>query len=68
VDSRLEEVANRALTPDEFQAYVNQPISPDEREGVLDLVRWFTTRYSTPLERLAYVRRTMARWGKTRPG
>jgi hypothetical protein len=67
VNSRLKAVANRTLTPDEYRAYVNHPIAAEERDGVLELVRWFTTRYPTPVERLAYVRRASARWAKTRP-
>ena len=38
------------------------PITDDERESVLALVRWFRRRYPTPAERLAYVRRAYARW------
>lgn len=32
-------------------------LSDDEREAVLDLVRWFTRRYPTYGERAAYIRR-----------
>lgn len=62
---RLLEAVNRRLTRDEARAYVDQPITAEEREGVLDLVRWFTTRYRTPAERLAYVRLASARWRRS---
>jgi hypothetical protein len=48
------------------QADVNRelqrPIGDEEREQVLSLVRWFTRRYATAEERLAYVRRAHSRW------
>lgn len=62
----LADAVNRALTPEEARAYVDQPISPEEREGVLSLMRWFLRRYPTPLERLAYVRRASRRWSNAR--
>ena len=65
MNDTLRAAVDRELTPEEFQAYLDQPITPAEREGVRDLVRWFTTRYSTPLERLAYVRRATRRWSGT---
>jgi len=39
-------------------------IAADEIESVADLVRWFTTRYPTARERLAYARRAYARWAR----
>ncbi len=41
------------------------PPAAEEREEVLALRRWFCRRYPTPLERLAYVRRAVARWRRT---
>ena len=35
---------------------LDTPISHAERKEVLALVAWFTRRYPTPAERLAYVR------------
>ena len=61
----LAEVVNRELTLEEARAYLDHTVTPAEREGVLDVVRWFTRRYRTPLERLAYVRRASARWSRT---
>jgi hypothetical protein len=53
--------AERRLTAEEFDAYVNAPMSPEEREGIRELYDWFTRRYPTPLERLAWVRRAIRR-------
>jgi hypothetical protein len=54
--------SNRRLTPGEFQAYVDAPVSEAEREEALRLIRWFKKRYPTPAERLAYARRSYTRW------
>ena len=54
--------SSRRLTPEEFQAYVDAPVSEDEREEALRLIRWFVRRYPTPAERLAYARRARSRW------
>jgi hypothetical protein len=62
VNSRIAAAVARELSIEEARAYLDQPIAPEEREGVLALVRWFTTRYPTPAVRLAYVRRAYARW------
>jgi hypothetical protein len=59
---RLRAEAERQLTPEERAAREAIPVTDAEREEVLSLVRWFCTRYPTPLERLAYVRRARRRW------
>jgi hypothetical protein len=46
---------------------LEHPISAEEREEVLALVRWFTRRYPTVGARLAYVRQAYARWQRTIP-
>ena len=67
--ARFEAVRDRQLSSEEVAAYLNTPISDDERERVLELIRWFCRRYPTPAERLAYVRRATRRWtaGAGRP-
>jgi hypothetical protein len=60
-------LADRQLTLEEFRAYERAPMSTSERDGTLALVEWFCRRYPTPAERLAYVRRTYARWRRSRP-
>ena len=62
MNDRLRAAVDRELTLEESHVYLKAPITPREREGVLELVRWFTARYPTPVERLAYVRRATARW------
>ena len=62
MNDRLRAAIDRELTLEESHVYLTAPITPRERQDVLELVRWFTTRYSTPIERLAYVRRATARW------
>ena len=57
--------AERVLSAEEAQAYLDQPISDSERHEVLALVRWFRGRYDTPAARLAYVRRAYTRWRRT---
>lgn len=63
----VREGAERVLTPEEFEAWVNAPMAEDERLELLDLVRWFTTRYPTAGERLAYARRAYARTKRWQP-
>ena len=53
------------LSPVEAQEYLDAPVSDAEREQLQELVAWFTRRYPSPLERLAYVRRAYARWQRS---
>jgi hypothetical protein len=53
--------AERLLSREELDAYVNAPMSREELEGIRELIDWFTRRYPTAAERLAYVRRAYAR-------
>jgi hypothetical protein len=50
-------LADRTLSAAEVDAYVHAPMTDEEQQEILDLIRWFTTRYATPGERLAYGRR-----------
>lgn len=52
----------RRVTAGELRRELERPISVDEREDVLALVRWFTHRYPSAESRLAYVRQASARW------
>jgi len=54
----------RTLAADAFNAYVDAPVSEDERQETLRLIHWFSKRYRTPAERLAYARRAYARWAR----
>ena len=60
--ARLDAEYRRRLTPQEVDAYLRVPISDAEREHTLELYRWFTRRYPTGAERLAYVRRAYRLW------
>jgi hypothetical protein len=61
----VRELSERTLTPEEADAYLTAPMSDEERQQILDLVRWFTRRYPTGLERLAHARRAYRRWQST---
>jgi hypothetical protein len=65
--ARLLEFAERQLTVEDFNARVHAPMTPEEREEGLDLIRWFKRRYPTPAERLAYCRRAYERWKRAMP-
>jgi hypothetical protein len=58
----LADLVNRELSVEEWRAQIAIPLSPDEIEHTLALVRWFRRRYPTAADRLAYVRRAYARW------
>ena len=64
--ARILEQSERTLSAEEARAYLAAPISDDEREEILSLIRWFRRRYSTPGSRLAYLRRAYARWRRSR--
>ena len=49
------------LPREEFLALLAVPLSEEEKAELLDLVRWFTTRYPTPASRLRYARKEQAR-------
>ena len=60
--ARVTAEAGRLVSVEEVRRAVHDPIPASEREDALSLVRWFTGRYATPAERLAYVRRAYLRW------
>lgn len=59
--------AERRLSAEEFNAYVDAPMGDFEREQIRGLIDWFRRRYPTPAERLAYARRAYARWARAMP-
>jgi hypothetical protein len=59
---RVRQIAERQMSDAEFMAYVNAPMSEDERREILESVAWFTKRYPTPGERLASARRAYKQW------
>jgi hypothetical protein len=62
MNDRVVTAMHRQVTRDELQEALHGPIGEDEREGVLTLQRWFTRRYPTGEERLAYARQAYRRW------
>lgn len=60
--AQLAAFANRRLSDEEWRAQSELPLSTEEIEHTLSLVRWFRTRYPDPLGRLAYARRAYTRW------
>lgn len=63
---RVQALSERRLTPEEWHAYVDQPMTPDEEQQAGELLAWFARRYPTPAERLRYARRAYARWRSRR--
>ena len=62
IDSAFSQVIDRAVTRDELRETLDRPIPAEERDEVISLLRWFTTRYPTAEARLAYVKQAYARW------
>ena len=62
IQRALSDAVNRVVTVEELRCALVEPIPTDEREQVIALVRWFTTRYPSPEARLSYVRRAYRRW------
>jgi predicted component of type VI protein secretion system len=64
--ARLVDEAERQLSPGEIAAYLDAPVSHEERADARALVAWFRGRYLTGADRLAYARRAYRRWqGRT---
>jgi hypothetical protein len=61
----IADLVEKRLSPEEFERRVATPLTAEEAADLADLIRWFTRRYPTPKERLAYARRKFAEW--TRP-
>ncbi len=61
VVAELRAFAERSLSREEFDAYVNAPMGDYEREEIDSLIRWFRRRYPSAAERLAYSRRAYQR-------
>lgn len=59
---RIQALAERRLGLEELNAWVDAPMTDEERERILELVRWFKHRYPTALERFRYIDRAYVRW------
>jgi hypothetical protein len=62
IRSALTQAIDRRVTKEELRDALERPIPRTERDEVVSLHRWFTTRYPSPEGRLAYVRHAYARW------
>ena len=62
---RVEELAQRRLSADEFRAWADGEIAPDEMAEMISLIRWFLRRYPTPADRLRSARRRHAQTART---
>ena len=60
--SSIELAIGRIVTTEELQESLTLPISEAERSDAVALYLWFTKRYPSAEERLAYVRQAYARW------
>ena len=60
-------LSERRLSPEELDAYVNAPVSDEERRAIQEQIAWFRRRYPNPLDRLASARRAYARISRRAP-
>jgi len=67
IPAAIARAINAPATASDLRQALEQPIDAGERQEVLSLVRWFTRRYPTPADRLAYVRHAYARWRRAAP-
>jgi hypothetical protein len=59
--------SQRELTCDEVAAYAAAPMTAEERAGIDEMIDWFTRRYPSPGERLAWARRAWRRLNRAMP-
>lgn len=55
------------LSPDEFERRVRAPLTDDEAQEMAELIAWFSRRYATAQERLAYARRKLLQYTRAEP-
>jgi hypothetical protein len=52
------------ISPEEFDRRARAPLSDAEAQEIAELIEWFTRRYPTAKERLAYARRKFRQYRK----
>lgn len=62
IPNAIRDAIDRVVTLEELREALEGPISVAERDEVVSLFRWFTTRYPSAEARLAYVRQAYQRW------
>lgn len=60
----IKERAERPLTPEAFEAYVDAPWAEGEKEELLDFIAWFVRRYPKPEDRLRWLRNAYRSWSR----
>src|SRR5258705_7263037 len=55
------------LSPEEFERRVRIPLSDTEAQEIAELIDWFSRRYPTAKERLAYARRKFHQYTRALP-
>ena len=55
------------LSPEEFERRVRTPLSDAEAQEIAELIDWFSRRYPTAKERLAYARRKFRQYTRALP-
>jgi hypothetical protein len=63
----IRNLSERRLSAEEFDAYVEAPMTEDERRTIQELIAWFQRRYPRPLDRLVSARRAYARAARRSP-
>jgi hypothetical protein len=67
-DQLAREIYDAEIAPDEFERRLRSSLaSADEMAEVESLIRWFSERYPTARERLAYAKRRAADLRRHRP-
>jgi hypothetical protein len=61
------ETWERRLNAEEFDAWVNAPMTPEDRDDLLSFIAWFNRRYPTPADRLRAARRQYKNWTRGIP-
>ncbi len=67
IAAEIRAMADAPLPLEELIARWNRVIPEEEMAENAALIEWFTRRYPTPRERLAYARRAYRRWKRAMP-
>lgn len=68
IAAEIRAMADLPLPLAELIARWNRVIPEEEMAENVSLIEWFSRRYPTPEERLAYARRAYRRWKRAMPG
>jgi hypothetical protein len=55
------------LSTDEFERRHRAPLTDDEAQEIAELIAWFSRRYASAQERLAYARRKLRQYTRAKP-